>query len=204
MTKNKKKSLCDINESCLMIVDIQEKLSAVMPEKVINRLKTNANILLTAANKLNIPIIATMQYPKGLGDIENYIKDQLTDTSKCFEKTSFSGAMANGLLEHIEKLKKKQIILIGLESHICVLQTALEFSEKGYEVFVVSDAIASRKLTSYETALTRLEQADIWLLNTESVLFEWIRDAAHERRPARNNKKMGGLGRTLFDAPSTE
>ena len=78
MTKNKKKSLCDINESCLMIVDIQEKLSAVMPEKVINRLKTNANILLTAANKLNIPIIATMQYPKGLGDIENYIKDQLT------------------------------------------------------------------------------------------------------------------------------
>ena len=179
MTKNKKKSLCDINESCLMIVDIQEKLSAVMPEKVINRLKTNANILLTAANKLNIPIIATMQYPKGLGDIENYIKDQLTDTSKCFEKTSFSGAMANGLLEHIEKLKKKLIILIGLESHICVLQTALEFSEKGYEVFVVSDAIASRKLTSYETALTRLEQADIWLLNTESVLFEWIRDAAH-------------------------
>ena len=83
------------------------------------------------------------------------------------------------VFEHIEKLKKKQIILIGLESHICVLQTALEFSEKGYEVFVVSDAIASRKLTSYETALTRLEQADIWLLNTESVLFEWIRDAAH-------------------------
>ena len=58
MTKNRKKSLCDINESCLMIVDIQEKLSAVMPEKVINRLKTNANILLTAANKLNIPVIA--------------------------------------------------------------------------------------------------------------------------------------------------
>ena len=64
-------------------------------------------------------------------------------------------------------------------SHICVLQTAIEFTEKGYDVFVVSDAIASRKLTSYETALIRLEQAGVWLLNTESVLFEWLRDASH-------------------------
>lgn len=179
MSKNNKQSLCDINNSCLMIIDIQEKLSAVMPEKVINRLKTNANILLTAANKLNIPIIATIQYPKGLGRIEGYIQEKLTDKSKIFEKTSFSGAKADGLLGCVEKLNRKQVILIGLESHICVLQTALEFIELGYEVFVVSDAIASRKLTSYETALTRLEQGDVWLLNTESVLFEWLRDAAH-------------------------
>ena len=179
MMKNCKNLLCDVNASCLMIVDIQEKLSAVMPEKVINRLKSNANILLTAANQLNVPVIATMQYPKGLGDIESFVKDKMNETSKCFEKTSFSGIGAEGLLEHLDKLNKKQIILIGLESHICVLQTALEFTEKGYDVFVVSDAIASRKLTSYETALTRLEHSDVWLLNTESVLFEWLRDAAH-------------------------
>jgi nicotinamidase-related amidase len=179
MVKNCKNLLCDVNTSCLMIVDIQEKLSAVMPEKVINRLKINTNILLTAANQLNVPVIATMQYPKGLGGIESFVKDKLNETSKCFEKTSFSGLEAEGLLEHLDKLNKKQIILIGLESHICVLQTALEFIEKGYDVFVVSDAIASRKLTSYETALTRLEQSDVWLLNTESVLFEWLRDAAH-------------------------
>ena len=162
-----------------MIVDVQEKLSAVMPEKVINRLKTNTDVLLTAANQLKIPVIATMQYPKGLGGIENFVKDKLNETSKCFEKTSFSSLEAEGLEDHLKELDKKQIILMGLESHICVLQTAIEFTEKGYDVFVVSDAIASRKLTSYETALIRLEQAGVWLLNTESVLFEWLRDASH-------------------------
>ena len=179
MTKNSKNLLCDVNTSCLMIVDIQEKLTAVMPEKVINRLKSNVDILLTAANQLNVTIIATMQYPKGLGCIENFVKDKLNGTSKCFEKTSFSGLEAEGLLEHLDKLNKKQIILVGLEAHICVLQTALEFIEKGYDVFVVSDANASSKLTSYETTLTRLEQTNVWLLNTESVLFEWLRDASH-------------------------
>jgi len=176
---NTKKLLCDVETSCLMIVDIQIRLSAVMPEKVINRLKTNADILLTAAGRLDVPVIATMQYPKGLGDIESFVKDKLNDKSKCFEKTSFSCIQADGLTEHLDKLNKKQIIMIGLESHICVLQSAVEFKENGYDVFVVSDAIASRKLTSYETALTRLEQANIWLLNTESVLFEWLRDASH-------------------------
>ena len=176
---NTKKLLCNVENSCLMIVDIQKKLSAVMPEKVINRLKSNADVLLTAADRLNIPVIVTMQYPKGLGDVENFVKDKLNEKSKCFEKTSFSCLGAEGLLEHLEKLNKKQIIMIGLESHICVLQSAIELTEKGYDVFVVSDAIASRKLTSYETSLTRLEQANIWLLNTESVLFEWLRNASH-------------------------
>tara|TARA_B100000959_G_scaffold176896_1_gene185100 strand:+ start:171 stop:755 length:585 start_codon:yes stop_codon:yes gene_type:complete len=176
---NTKKLLCDVENSCLMIVDVQEKLSAVMPEKVINRLKSNAYILLTAADRLNVPVITTMQYPKGLGDVESFVKDELNEKSKSFEKTSFSCLQAEGLSEHLEKLNKKQIIMIGLESHICVLQSAIEFTETGYDVFVVSDAIASRKLTSYETALTRLEQANIWLLNTESVLFEWLRDASH-------------------------
>ena len=176
---NTKKLLCNAENSCLMIVDIQEKLSAVMPEKVINRLKSNADVLLTAADRLNVPVIVTMQYPKGLGDVENFVKDKLNEKSKCFEKTSFSCLGAEGLLEHLEKLNKKQIIMIGLESHICVLQSAIELTEKGYDVFVVSDAIASRKLTSYETSLTRLEQANIWLLNTESVLFEWLRNASH-------------------------
>ena len=176
---NTKKLLCNVENSCLMIVDIQEKLSAVMPEKVINRLKSNADVLLTAADRLNVPVIVTMQNPKGLGDVENFVKDKLNEKSKCFEKTSFSCLGAEGLPEHLEKLNKKQIIMIGLESHICVLQSAIELTEKGYDVFVVSDAIASRKLTSYETSLTRLEQANIWLLNTESVLFEWLRNASH-------------------------
>ena len=119
MVKNCKNLLCDVNASCLMIVDIQEKLSAVMPVKVINRLKSNANILLTAANQLNVPVIATTQYSKGLGGIESFVKDKLNETSKCFEKTSFSGLEAEGLLEHLDKLNKKQIILIEIGRASC-------------------------------------------------------------------------------------
>ena len=79
----------------------------------------------------------------------------------------------------MEEQQIKQVILIGIESHICILQSALELSAKGFDVFVVLDAIASRQFTSYESALLRLNQAGVSLLNTESVLFEWLRDASH-------------------------
>lgn len=172
-------TLCDVDNSCLIIIDVQAKLSSAIPEKVISRLRINTDILLSAANQLNIPIIATAQYPKGLGPIEEFITNQLNGSSKCFDKTRFSCLGADQLPEHLNQINKKQIILTGIEAHICVLQSALDFITEGYDVFVVTDAIASRKSTSYETALLRLNQAGCSLLNTESVLFEWLRDASH-------------------------
>ena len=74
---------------------------------------------------------------------------------------------------------KRQVIVTGIESHICVLQTAFELKQAALDVFVVNDAIASRKLSSYDTALARMGHADIHILTTESVLFEWLRDASH-------------------------
>ncbi len=172
-------SLCDIGNSCLIIIDVQEKLSSAIPEKIISRLRKNTDILLNSANQLNVPVIATAQYPKGLGPIEVFISDRLKDSSKYFEKTRFSCLGADNLPEHLDKLGKKQIILTGIEAHICVLQSAIELLTEGYDVFVVTDAIASRKSTSYEISLQRLNQAGCKLSNTESVLFEWLRDASH-------------------------
>jgi isochorismate hydrolase len=173
-------SLCDADNSCLIIIDIQEKLSSAIPDKIISRLRKNTQILLDAANQLNIPIITTAQYSKGLGPIEEFITNKLTDASRSFDKTRFSCLGADQLPEHLKQINKKQIILTGIEAHICVLQSAIEFIAEGHDVFVVTDAIASRQSTSYEMTLLRLNQADCTLLNTESVLFEWLRDASHK------------------------
>ena len=171
--------LCARDDSCLVIIDIQGKLSSAIPEKVINRLRKNTSILLNAAEELAIPVITTAQYPKGLGQVESFITEHLPESSTQFEKTCFSCLGADGFSEYLKNLAKKQIILIGIESHICVLQSAFELKDEDYEVFVVTDAIASRKLSSYDIALNRLKHAKINLLTTESVLFEWLRDASH-------------------------
>lgn len=180
MTSNTNiKQLCNVDDSCLIVIDIQAKLTAATPAKVINRLRKNTDILLNAANQLGVPVITTAQYPKGLGAIEEFITDKATESSKFFEKTRFSCLGAEGFPEHLKQINKKQVMLIGIEAHICVLQSAIDLIAEGYDVFVVIDAIASREFTSYESALTRLNQAGVSLLNTESVLFEWLRDASH-------------------------
>ena len=171
--------LCDVDNSCLIIIDVQAKLTSAMPEKVIARLRKNTGVLINAADQLNVPIITTAQYPKGLGPIEDFITSKLTDSSNNFEKTRFSCLGADQLPEHLNRINKKQIILTGIEAHICVLQSAIELMAAKYDVFIVTDAIASRKSTCYETALLRLNQSGCLLLNTESVLFEWLRDASH-------------------------
>ena len=173
------KQLCNVDDSCLIVIDIQVKLSHAIPVKVIDRLRKNTDILLNAAKQLNVPVIATVQYPKGLGPIEEFISSKLSESSKTFEKTSFSCFGADGLPEYLNQLNKKQVILIGIEAHVCVLQSAIELTLEGYDVFVVTDAIASRQFTNYETALVRFNQAGTNLLTTESVLFEWLRDASH-------------------------
>lgn len=173
------KKLCDIEDSCLVIIDVQEKLTVAIPDKVINRLRKNTDILLNAANTLNVPVITTAQYPEGLGPIESFITKNIINSTVNFEKTRFSCLGADGFKTHLAKLDRKQIILIGIEAHVCVFQSAIELAAEGFDVYVVIDAIASREFTSYESALLRLKQADVSLLNTESVLFEWLRDASH-------------------------
>ena len=179
--KNNTQQLCDVNNSCLVIVDVQEKLTAAIPAKVINRLRKNTGILLNAANELDVPVITTAQYPQGLGPIESAITQNLPDATINFDKTCFSCLAAEGFNAHLTKLNKKQIILIGVEAHVCIFQSAVELVAEGYDVYVVIDAVASREFTSYESALLRLKQSHINLLNTESVLFEWLRDASHPK-----------------------
>jgi nicotinamidase-related amidase len=158
-------------DSALAIVDIQERLSAAMPSR--DTVVRAAGILLTAATRLGIPVLVSEQYPKGLGRTVPELASALPGTATVVEKTAFSACAAL-------PISRPQVVLIGMEAHVCVLQTALELAAAGREVFVVADAICSRTEENRANALARMRDAGIAITNVESVVFEWLRDASHE------------------------
>jgi nicotinamidase-related amidase len=157
-------------DSELVVVDIQERLAAVMPTR--DAVVRAVGILLEAAARLNIPVRVSEQYPKGLGRTVAEVATQAPQDATKAEKTAFS---ACGALP----VERRQVVLTGMETHVCVLQTALELAVEGREVFVVADAVCSRTEANYNNALARMQAAGVVVTNTESVLFEWLRDAAH-------------------------
>ena len=116
-------------------------------------------------------------YGTGLGPSIFDIKDAAPQKALYFPKTSLSAVREEGFMEKINALGKKQIIIAGIEEHICVLQTAVELKEKGFDVFVVTDASGSRAAENKAAAETRFQQENIFLTTVEMVLFEWLRKA---------------------------
>jgi len=172
--------LCNADNSYLVLIDIQTRLTSAMPVKVLARLKRNINILLQSAKTLSIPVLSTEQYPEGLGPTEPEIVELLPENTLRFEKTCFSCTGDRQFLKHLKEDGRRQVILVGIEAHVCVLQTAIQLVEEGYQVFVVADGICSRQRENYEASLNRMSRAGVTICNTESVLFEWLRDAKHE------------------------
>lgn len=171
-------SLCDVTHSQLVVIDIQERLVAAMPSKPRQQTLRNAERLAQAAKTLQVPITHTEQYPKGLGTTDKKLRAHLSDTA-AVEKTCFSCFSADGFIPMLASHQRQQIILCGMESHVCVLQTAIELQQAGYQVFVVEDAVCSRHKQHHQNALARLREAEIIITNVESVIFEWLRDASH-------------------------
>jgi len=180
MTDKDSGMLCEADKSALLIVDVQTHLTAIMPAKVLARLQRNMGLLLHAAKLLDIPVFATEQYPQGLGNMEQAIAELLPQGSKRYEKTSFACTGAENFSTDLKACGRSQIILAGMEAHICIMQTAVNLVKDGYKVFVAADAICSRHRESYETALLRLRYSGVTVLDAESVLFEWLGDASNE------------------------
>ena len=170
--------LCNAAHSQLLLIDIQERLAGAMPEAILKKVLGNCQTLIMAAMQLGVPLIRTEQYPKGLGPTHPELLDALKDNT-AVEKTCFSSCGADGLEEQLSDTQREQWIITGMESHICVLQTCMELLEKGKTVIVVADAICSRTKSNYNNAIDRMRQAGAIIANTESVLFEWLRDASH-------------------------
>ncbi len=164
--------------SQLLIVDMQIKLGAAMPAETMKKAAKNCGILAQAAQLLNIPLLATEQYPQGLGETMPEISQHFGN-AKIIAKTAFSACKEPKFNQHLHR-DKSQIVLAGMEAHICVLQTAIDLKKQGKQVFVVEDAIISRDSNNKANAINRLRNVGCTITNTESVLFEWIGDANHE------------------------
>jgi isochorismate hydrolase len=137
----------------------------------------NCSVLVQAANLLNINTIVTEQYPQGLGETLTEIKQHI-GANKSIEKTAFSAASVPKFNQQLHR-DQSQIILTGMEAHICVLQTALGLTQMDKQIFVVEDAIISRNVGNKTNAVARLRDAGCIITNTESVLFEWLSNANH-------------------------
>lgn len=172
--------LCDAAQSQLVVIDIQGRLAAAMAEDTRADVFRNTGILLQAAERLGIPQIATEQYPKGLGHTDPAVAEHFGESLKRVEKTCFACSGEAGFRELLQANQRRQVVLCGMEAHICVLQSAMALRATGYNVFVVEDAVCSRSHDNRRNALERMRAAGVKVTNTESVLFEWLRDAGHE------------------------
>jgi nicotinamidase-related amidase len=161
----------------LLIIDVQEKLTNAVFNK--STLLNKAEIISKTASILDIPVIITEQYPKGLGYTISSVKSAFNNKCKIFEKITFS-ALDNSLIsESIEKLNKKQVILFGIETHICVNQTANALIQNGYDVTVIADACGSRDEIEHKFGLERIKEHGAHIITTETVVFEWLKSAKH-------------------------
>lgn len=163
--------------SVVVVIDIQDKLLAKVPDAA--ALVRNAAFVLDVAAKLDVPVLATEQYPKGLGPTTPEIARRLPAALPA--KTTFSCCGAGTFLEELEMLRRPNVVLVGMETHVCVAQTALDLLHAGLHVFLAVDALASRNRIDHDTALRRLEQSGAVPTTVEAVAFEFVRDAAHAR-----------------------
>lgn len=159
-------------DAMILVIDVQEKLSAMLND---DSIKDNALKIVKAGSILNLPIVITEQYPKGLGSTVQEIKNAVPN-AKYVEKTSFSAFKEVSIKE---SLTKRQIILFGIETHICVLQTAFDLLNAGFEVFIVQNACGSRCEENKQAALRRLIHAKAQITTTEMVLFELLENSKH-------------------------
>lgn len=170
-------SLLNENNTIFLIIDVQEKLlNAVFNKDIVSK---NSGILAKAASILKIPTVITEQYPKGLGETVSEVKDSIGADVEIFEKNTFSALDNDEIKKFVKSKKRKQIVLFGIETHICVSQTAQALIEEGYEVFVIANACGSRDEGEYKYGLDRIKSAGGNVITAEIALFELLRGAKH-------------------------
>lgn len=163
--------------SCLLVVDLQERLMPAVAQA--DEIVANAIWLIRIAQRLKVPILASEQYPQGLGHTVAAIRELLPPDA-FVEKTHFSCAAEINCMRRIDLLGRPQVVLLGAEAHVCVLQTALDLRLAGKSVYLVADAVSSRSPGDVELALTRMRTEGVRVVSREMVAFEWLHRAGTE------------------------
>ncbi len=161
----------DVDLALVLIIDLQEKLLPLIPARV--RVLEAATKLLRGGKVFGLPVLATEQYVKGLGPTNPAVRDQLDGLgTTVLEKPTFSACGYEPLRRLMREIDRPQVIVSGIEAHICVLQTVLDLKTMDYDVFVCADAIGSRGRLDGEMGVERMRQAGAQITTVESVLFE--------------------------------
>ena len=166
-------------QTALVVVDVQEAFRSVIPEfaTVASRIST----AVCGFQVLDVPVLVTEQYPKGLGPTAEEIKFVLPDDHVAFEKTAFSSCGAAAFVARLEELGTKQVVICGLETHICVSQTAHDLLDRGFQVHVLTDCVCSRFEYNKAAGLAKMQQSGVVPSSVEMALFEVMRDSRHEQ-----------------------
>ena len=165
----------DREKAVLVVVDVQEKLIPSMPSSVWAQTLRNIRFLVAGAEVLQVPVVATEQYPQGLG----HTIDELAPAcrEKVVAKTSFGCCGEPAFMEHLQQLGRSQVLVVGMETHVCVQQTVLGLLERGYHVHLVRDAVISRGKVDYINALETAASAGATLTTAETALFAMTGDS---------------------------
>jgi len=170
--------LADADESVLVLLDLQPAVLKAIPGS--DALVARSAFLLRVAQELGIPVVQSEQNPNGLGKTDERLQSLLRGPAKV-EKTTFSAAGCPAFVAALEATRRRQIVVTGIETHICVAQTLCELAEKGYETFACVDAIGARSPDRHAAGLDRLRGAGVALSHSESVVYEWLRESTHPR-----------------------
>lgn len=165
--------LLDAHRSTLLVIDMQQKLLPAIHDQ--ESVIAHVVWLIRAAQKLGVPVAATLQYPKGLGPLAAAIAELLPDGATG-TKNHFS-CVAAGCLPGLPGGDRAQVVIVGVEAHVCVLQTALDLIEDGREVYVVAEGVGSRRPADCEVALARIRQEGGRIITREMAVFEWLKEA---------------------------
>ena len=168
--------MLNIDNSVVVIIDIQEKLvNALGKYSPVDK----ACKLAQTAKILNIPVIVTEQYPKGLGETVAPLKESLAENTAFVEKTDFSALLTPEFLDKLAATHRNQIVICGIEAHICVYQTICDLLKHNFEVYMVKDASASRNKYEFKTGVDLIKQNGAKVTCSEIVLFEWLKTSKH-------------------------
>lgn len=167
------------DEAVLIVVDVQERLVPAIHKDLWEPALRNIRILAESAAVLGLPILVTEQYPKGLGRTVPEVREALEGKAfRILEKVTFSCARDEAFLEAVRSAGRRQIVIAGMETHVCVYQTSVDLTRAGYSVFVLDDAVSSRYLHNYRSGLQALRDAGCTVFSTETALFQLLKVAA--------------------------
>jgi nicotinamidase-related amidase len=169
----------DAARAALVVIDMQESFRAVIPDFA--EVAARIAVAVRGAQLLSLPVVVTEQYPKGLGRTAPEITAALAPGAEPIEKTAFSSCGAQEFVARLEQLSTKQILVCGIEAHICVNQTTHDLLARGFQVHLLTDCITSRAAYNREAGLAKMQRSGALPSSVEMALFELLRDARHDQ-----------------------